>query len=77
MKTPLFSVIGAALYFDWLWHNRTASGRSVAGSLDLTSKEPKRIDETPRLQLGPVAGVAAKPLSRGTVSTSLAHGTAQ
>ena len=77
MTTPLLSVIGAALYFGCLWHNRTASGRAEAGSLDLTSKEPKRIDEIPRLQLVPVAGVTAKALSRGTVCTSIAHGAAQ
>jgi len=75
MTTPFLSIIGAALYFGWLWHNRTASSRAEAGSLDLTNQEPKRIDEMPRLRLAPVAGVTAKPFSRRPVS--IAHGTAQ
>ena len=75
MTAPILSIIGAALYFGWLWHNRTASSRAEAGSLDLTNQEPKRIDEMPRLRLAPTASVTAKLFSRGPVS--IAHGTAQ
>ena len=75
MTTPFLSVIGAALYFGWLWHNPTASNRTEADSLDPTNTELKRIEEIPRLRLAPVAGATAKPLSCGTVL--IAHGTAQ
>jgi hypothetical protein len=37
MTTPFLSVIGAAFYFGWLWHNRTTSSPAEARSLDRDS----------------------------------------
>jgi len=72
MTTPFLTVIGAILYFGWLWHDRSAA-HYKRGSLGRPVIRSNRTGEFHELQLRPVQRVTAGPFNFKNVSAPIAH----